>query len=827
MGNGASPSKTNSWPIGEDLIGRSGKYRVYDKAAIGGFGLVFHARNLGTNRPVAVKLLKEELAANPAAMARFGREVRIGLTRRFDPNGSPVGASNLVEILDQGTTEGIPFLVMEWLDGWTVAEVMDHYGGKLPSADAVAIACQALQGLSALHSVSIVHRDIKPSNLMLMRDGRVKVIDLGIARATDPHATIVTDSDVVPLTPAYAAPEQLEGKPDLTGTADLYSLGATLYYMISGKAPFSGFARPDPSQLQPLPRDVPPHVAVTIFKALAPNPLLRWPSAEAMLEELRPHARPQFLPDLPDYVDRPALEPARVPQAEAGQQQPNGSRSQPGFWSVVPWVISVVCLLALTGLVGFMFGGGSLRPPSAPSPVAAAQPPVQSVPTPSPSAVLATPTRIPSTSTPARAAATPTPPPSQTSTPLLQPPSVANSGAASAYRGTTLTYYGDSVGPGNDIDNALAKQFLHDTGIQVNVIPRPQSSTDTLAQYQLILQGHSASLDVLMMDVVWPGLLAPNLVDLSSSMAADAKLHYQTLIDNDTVGGRLVAIPWFGDFGMLYYRTDLLAKYGFAAPPKTWDELEQQARTVLAGERATNPDFTGFVFEGNAYEGLTCVALEWLAASGGGNIVDASGQVTVNNPKAAAMLNRARGWVGTISPRGVTSFQEDDARSVFQGGNALFMRNWPYAYSAAERDDSPIKDKFAVAPLPVNSNEQPVGTVGGWQLAVSKYSQNQNAAIEFVRYLTSPDVQLYRALVGGFVPTMPEVTSRPEVIKAEPFLTNLLDVQRVARPSRQTADRYDRASSLVFQTVNQVLNGTPAEQLLPSLQQQLEQVVHS
>src|SRR5260370_18750033 len=103
-------------------------------------------------------------------------------------------------------------------------------------------------------------------------------------------------------------------------------------------------------------------------------------------------------------------------------------------------------------------------------------------------------------------------------------------------------------------------------------------------------------------------------------------------------------MPCFSDFGMLYYRTDLLQKYGFAKPPLTWDELAMQAQKILDGEKAANPTFAGFVFQGKAYEGLTCDALEWIASSGGGTIVDTrTHNMTVNNPQAAAILNTVKG----------------------------------------------------------------------------------------------------------------------------------------------------------------------------------------
>ncbi|MBV9355995.1 MAG: ABC transporter substrate-binding protein, partial [Chloroflexi bacterium] len=248
---------------------------------------------------------------------------------------------------------------------------------------------------------------------------------------------------------------------------------------------------------------------------------------------------------------------------------------------------------------------------------------------------------------------------------LNNPPAVANAAQAKQYASQKITYYGDGVGIGNDIDKALAQRFTQDTGVQVNVIARPQSSSDSFAQYQRFFQGQSADIDVLMIDVIWPGQLAPNLLDLTQSLATEAKNHYPNIIENNTIDGKLVAIPWFGDVGMLYYRSDLLKKYNFNNPPATWDELGQQATAIMNGEKGSNANFSGFVYQGNAYEGLTCNGIEWFASTGGGTIVDQSNKVTVNNPQAVAIMNLIKGWVGTVSPRGVTGYQEEDARNAF------------------------------------------------------------------------------------------------------------------------------------------------------------------
>jgi trehalose/maltose transport system substrate-binding protein len=184
-----------------------------------------------------------------------------------------------------------------------------------------------------------------------------------------------------------------------------------------------------------------------------------------------------------------------------------------------------------------------------------------------------------------------------------------------------------------------------------------------------------------------------------------------------------------------------------------------------------------------------------------------------------------KGWVGTIAPRGVTSYQEEEARNAFQGGNSAFMRNWPYAYAAGQKDDSPVKGKFDVAPLPAQAGSKSSGTVGGWQLSVSKYSKAIDASTEFVRYLTSPEMQTYRAVVGTFVPTIEAVAQRPEVIKEMPFLKNLSSVERVTRPSNPLGERYNEGSTAFFQGVNQILNGQDAATVLPNVQRQLERLL--
>lgn len=218
------------------------------------------------------------------------------------------------------------------------------------------------------------------------------------------------------------------------------------------------------------------------------------------------------------------------------------------------------------------------------------------------------------------------------------------------------------------------------TGHEVDVVSTPNSSTERLSLYQQILSANSSDIDVMQIDVVWPGLLANHLLDLREVLGNDvAAGHFETIVTNNTIDDRLVAMPWFTDAGVLYYREDLLEKHGHDVPT-TWQELTETAREIKQAEReAGNDRMQGYVFQGRAYEGLTVNALEWVASHGGGNIVEADGTISINNPQAAEALDLAASWIGDISPNGVLNYTEEEARGVFQSGNAVFMRNWPYA----------------------------------------------------------------------------------------------------------------------------------------------------
>ncbi len=375
-----------------------------------------------------------------------------------------------------------------------------------------------------------------------------------------------------------------------------------------------------------------------------------------------------------------------------------------------------------------------------------------------------------------------------------------------------LRIFGGNVGQEKELTEAVAQRFMEQNpGIRIEVVETPDFVEDRLGTYLQLFEAQSPEGDVFQIDVIWPGDLAEHFVDLYEYGAADvAGDHFDAIIENNTVDGKLIGIPWFTDAGLLYYRTDLLEKYGYDGPPATWDDLEEMAMTIQEGERAEgNQDFWGYVWQGNAYEGLTCDALEWIASNGGGSIVEPDGTVSINNPEAAAIVDQAAGWVGTISPEGVTAFGEEDARNMWQAGNAAFMRNWPYAYSLGNADDSVIAGLFDVSPLPAGDSGSGAATLGGWQLAVSKYSAHPEEAAKLALFMASYDEQKYRAIEGSLNPTIKALYEDPDVLEVAPFFGSLYDVfiNAVARPSTATAPQYADVSAAFFNSVHSVLTG--------------------
>jgi len=192
-------------------------------------------------------------------------------------------------------------------------------------------------------------------------------------------------------------------------------------------------------------------------------------------------------------------------------------------------------------------------------------------------------------------------------------------------------------------------------------------------------------------------------------------------------------------------------------------------------------------------------------------VIEPDKKITINNSNAIKALDTAHSWVGTISPAGVTTYDEEEGRKIWQAGNAAFMRNWPYAYKTGQDEKSPIKGKFDVTVLPKGGdNGKNAACLGGWQLMISAYSKVPDAAADLVRYLCSAEIQKKRTIDWSLLPTRPALYSDPDVLAKYPFFKTMLDVfnNAVARPSTVTGADYNQLSTAFSENVDKVLTGT-------------------
>ncbi len=366
---------------------------------------------------------------------------------------------------------------------------------------------------------------------------------------------------------------------------------------------------------------------------------------------------------------------------------------------------------------------------------------------------------------------------------------------------------------GNEVEmmKTITRQFTERTGIAVKTVVGPAGSSERLNLYRQLFGARSADMDIYQLDIIWPGIFAQHLEDMTPVLGDDAENFLEETLNASQVSGRLVSVPFFINVGVLFYRPSLLQKYGYEDPPTTYEELETMAAAITEGERAAgNDDFWGFVWQGRSYEGLTCNAIEWIASEGG-EYFDENGEVTIDSDASVRALERAARWPGWISSPDVVNWMESHGEKEFTNGNAAFLRAWPTA--GPRILESAIAGDFAVAPLPSGS-ARPAASLGGWGLGVSSYSPMKEEAKEFVKFLVSPEILKLRAVEGGLIPPRPDLYLDPEVQEALPTMNQYTEIlaAAVARPSTTTQDRYGEVSAVLFTEVHAVLIGKQTAQ---------------
>jgi trehalose/maltose transport system substrate-binding protein len=375
-------------------------------------------------------------------------------------------------------------------------------------------------------------------------------------------------------------------------------------------------------------------------------------------------------------------------------------------------------------------------------------------------------------------------------------------------------------------------EWIKETGNEhkVEVVTLPHASNECFALYQQWFSAKSFDVDALQMDVAWIGGFSEHLTDLSEYYEPnkiDEEDFFDAIKNVIYVEKKMVAFPLYADCGIIYYRTDLLSKYGKPVPA-TWQELYATAEYIQNEERK-NPEkknrFYGFVFQAKAFEVLTCNFIEAIDSFGGAIVTN--GIATISSKEGIDATLFLIDCLRNISPRSVLNYSEEDARGVFQSGNAVFMRNWPYAWSLLNDPSTAVAGKVGVIPIPPSENGgKASGVLGGWYMTVSKYSRHKKYAVDLIKYLTSKAQQRRRSQ-HSYLPTFKSLYKDAEVVKRSPFFAYLYDSlqKAVVRPSTDFRKNYTRASSEIFNTINDVLtDGTESNMTGADVKRQLDRL---
>jgi len=378
------------------------------------------------------------------------------------------------------------------------------------------------------------------------------------------------------------------------------------------------------------------------------------------------------------------------------------------------------------------------------------------------------------------------------------------------------------------VDERL-KDFTQQTGIGVKHLPTPETALDQLDLVRKLLRQENSGPDVYGVDVIWPGVLSEELIDLKPYLTTELSSINADVVASYTVKGKLVALPYHSDIGVLFYRRDLLRRYGYGSPPRTWNELEQMSAKIQRGERARGQkDFWGFIWPGAAGEGLTCNALEWQISEGGGRIIEADGTISVNNPDAIRSWQRAAHWIGWISPPSVASLQEWDAiNDFYYSDKSAFFRGWARSYLLSVRDIPSVRDKIGITSVPAAKNAQ-AATLGGFGLGLSGSSRHTTEALELIRFLIHREIKLEEARSDYESRTWPELYDPTAILRTKPNSADHGKQQVsgvVARPSTIAGRKYEEVSRAYIQAVHSVLLGqSKAPAAAASLEQELVRI---
>lgn len=329
------------------------------------------------------------------------------------------------------------------------------------------------------------------------------------------------------------------------------------------------------------------------------------------------------------------------------------------------------------------------------------------------------------------------------------------------------------------------------------------------------MQAKDSSYDIVTVDVIWTAEFAAKgwLQPLTGQYALDTSAMLGGPVKAATYNGTLYAAPFASDGGLLYYRKDLVP-----TPPTTWAQLISDCSKKTAGMNCYGGQFS-------KYEGLTCNAVEAIYGAGG-SVVKSDGKTPdIDTPQAAQGLDfLVNGFKQGYIPKEAITYQEEPSRQAFQSGKLLFLRNWPYVYAHLTNDaDSKVKGKFAVAQLP-GLNGPGTSTLGGHSAAITTYSKHKATALDFLKFIDTPDIQLNDFLkIGTLAPVLKAPYTDPSAIAKFPYLPILKNAIDTAIP-RPVSPFYPAITQSIETNVYQALQGSQSvETALKNIQSGITQ----
>ncbi len=361
-------------------------------------------------------------------------------------------------------------------------------------------------------------------------------------------------------------------------------------------------------------------------------------------------------------------------------------------------------------------------------------------------------------------------------------------------------------------------------GVRVELVEGPQSTDLREDLYTASLLARDPTFDLVYMDVVWTskfaaaGWLRPLDVALSSD---ERRAFFPAALEAGVYAGRLYRVPVRTDVGALYYRRDLLHAAGLP-PPRTLDDLERASHLLQ-----NPPARWGFVWQGKQYEGLVCDYLELLQGCGGFWVDPRTLAVGLDRPEALRALRFLTRCLGRapISPPGVTTYEEEESRHLFQDGRAVFLRNWPYVWALVQAEGSAVRGRVGVAPMVHAPGESAAAALGGWGLGISTFSRHPTLALDFIRLATSAEGQRLLCLPTGYAPARIDSYRDSSLLDANPFLAELERLHAHAVP-RPALARYALVSDLLQRHLSAALaGGKPPERALADAARETRRVL--